>query len=494
MNSDYNSEMCFLCNSKPVNPQWPPDSEADSKANIHRIICMHFWFQEHDLVDALVCEVCCDKVNQFHRFYQEVRELHERWKIQEPPPLVVIKQEQELDIEDEYPIEETEENAATVEDAQLEVAAIKTEEASEETVNQKDQKSEDQKSGHEKPHRFRRTLKTRSRKAEDDVIQRHTKYTCEDCDGLQFDSFCTAIRHRIRSHRQASVKCCGRQYSTRAKLYRHALNPGPFKCDQCTRVFKFFTGYLRHKKDQHTDESELIFKCQHCPESFAQEEKLKRHLEDNHEPKKCEACGKQFRNRIGLTRHTVAVHRDPNNYICQICSKGFYRRKVFMEHQKTHELTPDELKEQCNICGKWLKNHSTWLKHVQWHQYKGQHQCDQCDYVSDNLLSLKAHKRRRHGTEKKEHRCEFCGKAFALALSLKEHVASAHTGEPLYKCQYCENEFFCNSAMYAHRKKDHPREWLQNHASQSRRKARPPVIVEVEASPPFKLPMRPSDE
>lgn len=78
-------------------------------------------------MDALVCEVCCDKVNQFHRFYQEVRELHERWKIQEPPPLVVIKQEQELDIEDEYPIEETEENAATVEDAQLEVAAIKTE-------------------------------------------------------------------------------------------------------------------------------------------------------------------------------------------------------------------------------------------------------------------------------------------------------------------------------------------------------------------------------
>lgn len=482
MNPILDSRTCFLCLQNTENSNWTPDFEGDSKLSISYLIVLHFWFQvrdipilcevqcviswqlqEDELRGAVVCQSCWDKVNQFHQFYQEVKISHDQLKSQ-PLPTVIIKQEA-LDIEEEQ-IVETNNSTATVKDVDWKPVPVKTEPCEEQTeppVAQEKTKRELKPFSLDGRSRFRKQLKARYRKAQDDVIKKHMQYQCDDCD-VKFESFCTALQHRKREHNQASVKCCERQFKTRSMLHRHAMNPGPFPCETCGRVFRFMTGYQRHKKEVHDELNEVSFKCNRCSEVFTDQDTLKRHQAE-HERSVCGDCGKQFRTRNGLQKHTKAVHQEPTDYICKICSKGFYRRSLFVEHLKTHEKTPDELKEQCEVCKKWLKNHLSWEKHVQRHQFEGQFKCDECDHVSVNLLSLKVHKKRRHGSDKEEYQCELCDKSYTRKQSLKEHVANAHTGEPLYECQYCLKGFFSNATMYAHRKKDHPQEWLQNHAT-----------------------------
>ncbi|XP_062538421.1 zinc finger protein 91-like [Armigeres subalbatus] len=452
MASDLNYKTCFICCQGSKTSYETPDCGQESRSTFISVVCQHFWFQEDDLLNAIFCVACWSKVDSFHRFYQEVKQLHAELTFH--PPTNTIKQE-EIDIDEEQHMESHEIGV-------VDEVTIKTEIFDDQLLGGNRDDKDNQIT--EKKHKKSRKISKVTREAQDEVIREHRQYRCDECD-LQFYSFCTAIRHRIKKHNQASIECCDRQFKTRSLLYHHVLNPGAFKCEVCNRTFKFLNGYLRHKREQHAENGEpLLFKCQRCPESFNEEGLLKRHLTE-HIPWNCEVCGRQFRTRNLLQRHTKAVHREPTDYICQVCSKGFYKRQLFVAHQKIHELTAEEMKKQCEVCHMWLKNQASWEKHVVRHQYEGQYKCDDCDHVSVNLLALKVHRKRRHSANRKEHLCDLCGKGYSRAKSLKEHMANAHTGVPLYECQYCAKSFFSSATMYAHRKRDHPQEWMQDHGT-----------------------------
>ncbi|XP_065085406.1 transcription factor grauzone-like [Ochlerotatus camptorhynchus] len=475
MNSNFPSKNCFICCKEPVNFH----KTSDSDLNICHIICQHFWFKEDDLQTAIVCGICWEKVDQFHQFYRDVQKLHEQ---QEAAPLSVFIKQEEIEIEEDQlhvncidlPVHNL--KPFDIVDCKLENAEKCTELLEEESTQEPQKKRKytrrppgERNAKRKNPH-SRKLLTPEARQAEDDFIKQHTFYFCDECN-IEFENFRAIKRHRIKSHNKRTVVCCGTQYRTRVILYQHVqnvLNPEAFKCEICNGTFKSKSGYLRHKKENHTARKEPVFKCHRCEKSFTKEGILKSHLMEHetldNETAKCELCGKCFRRKLFLKKHIKAVHQKPTDFICEICSKGFYRRGMFLAHRKTHELTAEQLRKQCPVCNKWMKNHTYWLKHVQRHREEGkEYKCEVCGHVSINLMALKVHMSRNHAPDRKRHVCELCGKEYSRATTLREHVANAHTGEPLYQCPYCEKKFFSNATMYSHRKKEHPQEWLEDH-------------------------------
>nr|XP_019533163.2 zinc finger protein 676-like [Aedes albopictus] len=452
--SDLERKICFICREGSTNFL----TEVNTGQSVGYIIRQHFWFQEHELWNASICGTCWERVDQFHRFYEEVKDRHEKLKLQ--GPLVFIKQEEVHIDEDLEQDPVAEENVAAVSKFKPS-SSVSLEDCGGQLSNVSQNEPSMEQRRPWKHSKIRKTLTPEERQAQDEVIKQHMRYFCEECN-LEFDSFCVTVRHQINVHDQTYITCCDRQYKTRSMLYEHALNPGDFRCEFCGKTFKLIHGYHRHKKQFHKDEKELLFKCHLCSESFAQESMLRRHMVE-HDPTKCQVCGKEFSNKYGLMRHTKDFHEEHKEYVCDVCSKGFYRHAMYLEHRKTHDLTPEQLREQCPVCSKWLKNHECWEKHVKRHQTEGAFICDICDHVSVNSMSLRVHKVRQHGPKSKRHVCDLCGKEYSRPATLKEHVSNAHTGEPLYQCQYCLKKFFSSATMYAHRKKDHPKEWLKDH-------------------------------
>ncbi|XP_029733247.2 transcription factor grauzone-like [Aedes albopictus] len=454
------SKTCFMCGQNSATLHLTSDCrDGSSDLGIGHIICQHFWFQEDVLQSATICDPCWDKVDQFHRYYQEVKQYHEQLL---ESNAIFIKQE-----ETEFEAEEIELFGGGI-DLQLDDGTlsgkdskVEVEEAATQSAIEDDHVDENSTT----PKKAKKPSLTEQRRQEDAFINQHRSYNCDECPE-KFKIFSSILRHVSTAHGQSSIKCCNIRFSSRCFLLQHVqavINPDAFKCEICGKSYPFHERYIRHKLQVHPTEDQLIFKCDRCPKSFTSRSLLKRHIARHtmleNEEAKCDVCGKCFRSKISLRDHKDAIHEKKANYICEICSKPFLKHQVFLEHRQTHDFTEGQLKRQCPICKKWQKNHRNWKKHMDRHERAGSYKCDQCDHVSVNANALKQHVERRHRRQKLA--CDLCGKEYSGAVTLKEHIANAHTGQPLYQCSFCDRSFFSNASMYAHRKKAHPKEWQE---------------------------------
>ncbi|EAT39680.1 AAEL008550-PA [Aedes aegypti] len=471
--------ICFMCGQNSVQLHLASD---ESRLDISNIISQHFWFEEDVLQTAIICESCWQKVNQFHRFYQEVRQHHDQLL---QPDAVFIKQE-EIELVDEVEEEGRIQEICT-EEVVLEEVANPFEEKGdleseckklpvrtnskpklEEVANPFEEKGDLESECKKLPLRTNAkskpiTSREAKRREEDDFIKQHRPYHCEDCP-VKFESFAMILRHTIDIHGKAYIMCCNVRYRTRALLFQHVQlmkNPDAFKCEICGKSYMLHFNYVRHKQEAHLNKDQLIFECDRCPKRFPKKKLLQTHIAKHEtlekEKAKCEICGKCLRTQISLREHIEAVHEKKANFICEICSKPFTKRQLFLNHRITHDLTADQLKKQCPICKRWQKNTKIWKQHLARHKNEGAYKCDHCEHVSINLLSLKDHIERQHKKIRK-FVCDLCGKEYSRAVTLREHVANAHTGKPLYRCTFCDKKFFSNASMYSHRKKTHPQE------------------------------------
>ncbi|XP_062538416.1 transcription factor grauzone-like isoform X1 [Armigeres subalbatus] len=489
MNQAPDEAGCLMCNRKPINFYRITIKTEDRKPEISQVLCQHFWFQEDDLQREIICKICWEKVSEFHQFYTEVEKLHKRL---DPMPIFIKEEESSRDA-----VVQEDKKSAITEQVKEEPSTEKLEESLDGFIDEEESDRDDDNNSEfdveevapepeprkkrkytrrapgetvkkEKKTPYPYTPKTpEEREAEDAFIRQHTPYMCEDCN-IDFEQFHLFQRHCLQTHnKEGFIVCCGIRHRKRTVLYQHVqhvMNPEAFKCEICGKTYKNRFGYNRHKKESHATEEERTFKCHRCPKSFIKEGPLKRHLAD-HETldngtAKCETCGKCFSNIGILKNHVKYRHVKQMEYICDVCSKGFYMRSTFLTHRKTHEVPAEQLRKQCPHCFKWCKNHDYWRVHVRRHKNEGELSCDVCGHVSPNLMALKGHKARMH-TGPKVFPCTYCGKEYARAITLKEHVAAAHTGDVLYHCPHCEKTFNSSANMHSHRKKMHPQEWLE---------------------------------
>ncbi|KXJ70381.1 hypothetical protein RP20_CCG023854 [Aedes albopictus] len=434
---------------------------AEGISPITSVICQHFWFEENDVrfQSAAICDQCWAKVDQFHRFYQEVKQHHEQLLEVPHADSVFIKQE-EIDIEDAIVSESCSDEVDREYKLVTEEETFQSPEATEDTVksstirmpsNEEIQKHEKQK------------MIDEQRRTEDDFIKQHLPFECAECNE-DFQKFNAFLRHMNAVHGKANIACCNLQFRSRQMLYQHVLNysnPEAFKCDICTVTFTTLRAREQHKKNIHPlNPLQGKHYCDQCPKTYTDPKRLKQHLQEHetlgNEMPKCSTCGICFRTNINLKKHITRVHT--KNHSCEICSKIFAKAAQLKQHQVNMH---DHVKKQCDICSKWLKNQVAWHKHVKRHQSDGTYKCDQCEHVSVNLPSLKEHKERRHGTRNRNYDCDQCGKHYKTRLRLREHTAGAHTGEPLYRCEFCEQTFFSNANRHGHKKRAHLEQWLE---------------------------------
>nr|XP_019539419.2 zinc finger protein 883-like [Aedes albopictus] len=467
---------CFMCGKKSEN--FLSETGNEPELSISCIICQHFWFQEDALQTANICEPCWNKVDQFHRYYEDVRKHHEQ--LSEPNSIFIKQEETEYEVE----VEKTNVKGEIMVDQKSKIhiaeernqLAIEADQVVEKPTGRKIVRNRKSSAAPEKPMGDQSDgqvveassknpimLLAQKKQMEDGFIQQHLPYNCIECP-TKFETFVSIRRHMEVVHGKAYIMCCGVQYNSRNLLFQHVqavLNPEAFKCELCDKSFTLQLGYIRHKERCHPNENP--FPCDKCWKRFPSQLLLDRHIARHRKPKEkptCKICGKCFQRNQTLKDHINSIHEKKAVYVCEICSKPFARQWMFREHRMTHDYTAEELRRQCSICKKWQKNERSWKKHMSLHKGEGAHKCDHCDHVSNNLYALNLHIERQHKNNKKCV-CDLCGKVYAHAVTLKEHIANAHTGNPLYHCQFCDREFFSNASMYAHRKKAHPKEWQE---------------------------------
>ncbi|XP_053698162.1 transcription factor grauzone-like [Sabethes cyaneus] len=302
---------------------------------------------------------------------------------------------------------------------------------------------------------------------EDELIRKYCTLNCEKC-SFSAETFSKLEVHYKHAHdeRRGYATCCFRKFSKRSRLFEHVCvheNPDHFKCEICAKTFQNSFGLTNHMMWKHTPDSEKPFNCDICGSRFWKDYLLKQHMEYHLalEEKKfaCKECDRYFGTNLLLKSHEQTVHGLSASWVCDICAKGYPLKSALEFHRQQHtQEGRAAMKAQCEYCHVWLKNNRS----LQSHRKRCRStpvRCDVCAKECSNTQSLQSHKRFVHSGGPR-FSCSFCAKPFKRMLRLKEHEAG-HTGELLYKCEYCPRTCNSSSNMYTHKKVAHPEQWAE---------------------------------
>lgn len=207
-------------------------------------------------------------------------------------------------------------------------------------------------------------------------------HQCPKCD-LRFVSSSGVKRHMSVHAEECTFKCetCGKMLKSKITLKQHVENihnwVKPHVCDICgaalvtkenlkqhfraihsnepgtCRICNKDVPNLREHKKSHT--SEMIFQCHLCPKRYGLKRSLTAHVKThaNSEPNKftCDVndCTKTFTAQNLLDYHVSQHHNEHTPYVCQFCSKGFYRLPELSKHLKNSHFRKYEDSTEDNV-------------------------------------------------------------------------------------------------------------------------------------------------
>ncbi|XP_055522409.1 zinc finger protein 729-like [Wyeomyia smithii] len=441
-----------------------------------------FWFTASQYSNSILCQTCWKKIVDFYQFYVDVERIHFQQENKLHLQLGSLKQESydpELDgTFEEQPLSQEVNVGETLVKAEAFVSCFYEEEGVvnvEEPVLSHDEYFESTSAetiGGE-PKLLKKRVRPRKRPPQpisEQVIAQHINLECDSC-AQKFDSFNDLQRHSTTEHNKLSyVFCCDFKFCRKPRLIDHLLyhmNPGSFQCEICSKQFLNRESLKRHKDTAHTNVIEAVLKCSFCPKTFTRQKTLHVHEKYHRKLKEnkwhCEICDKYFAYESILQGHNERKHSTKEfKLVCHVCAKGFHTQVSYTSHMACHDDSLKRSKQpadfervQCTECTSWiLKNNIK--KHMLVHS--GTQTCEHCGQECKSIMALRYH-RAQHRAAIIE--CTICGKTFKQQLSLKEHMTT-HTGEVLYSCDFCDKTFNSKANRAAHRKKIHPREWLED--------------------------------
>ena len=172
---------------------------------------------------------------------------------------------------------------------------------------------------------------------------------CKKC-SIQFQDKNTLRDHNIKSHNavpQKSLLCphCAKLFRDSRDLKVHIRsvheNLHPFECQICGKKYKFKVSLIRHTEVVHEGKKlELNFQCQFCTHATHTPTALKRHIDAVHEKKKpfvCNTCNTRFAEKGHLKTHIRGVHEGLRPFECQVCKNTFKSKQMLNNHaEKNH--------------------------------------------------------------------------------------------------------------------------------------------------------------
>ena len=116
--------------------------------------------------------------------------------------------------------------------------------------------------------------------------------------------------------------------------------------------------------------------CRMCPHRSDSAHDLTRHHRDVHGIMYCSVCKKAFNNPISLRRHKYS-HKE-KNFQCSMCQESFNFNSELKTHLIQHQRRAKHLCAFPN-CGKLFKNKPDLTRHTKEHTSKAI-QCLDCEY------------------------------------------------------------------------------------------------------------------
>lgn len=154
-----------------------------------------------------------------------------------------------------------------------------------------------------------------------------------------------------------------------------------------------------------------------CAYSNPKSGRVRNHYLTKHCRQRCPYCNKIL-SALHMERHVMMDHTKDYNFVCDKCSKGFFKQRDLTNH-----IDEEHVKE---------------LKHV----------CDLCGKAFFSAGKLYAHKYRAH--IRNDWRCDPCGKKYTNQGSLIKHLKRYHNGEGIDKLFKDENGLFRQVRNYRH--------------------------------------------
>ena len=176
----------------------------------------------------------------------------------------------------------------------------------------------------------------------------------------------------------------------------------------------------------------------------------------------CSICTKDLRDRKALARHML--RHGEKQFICDICSKSFYRKNELKENMYTHNVAMDQNLHVCPTCGHSFKTAGKMRDHrrathsqslssgqvssiiVQTKSNLNRHmklhagyfiKCDKCNKVLKRTKDHPTECNIPKDQRERKFECIICRRKFLNKRYLKEHLKYKH-GPKQYKCQKCE--------------------------------------------------------
>ena len=243
-----------------------------------------------------------------------------------------------------------------------------------------------------------------------------------------------------------STKEANRSTQGQPRKSRKRADKGPFKCDECNKVFKHKKSHRIHMMRVHTHERP--HQCQFCEKRFVRAYERQLH-EDTHSGKpkfKCEHCSKEFFQKASYELHVKRRHSTSRQFVCTVCSFGFVRKCDLKVHMKIHV---DDKKYVCDFCNRAFLREKALLQHRTLHTGDKMHSCKICAEQFTSLYFLSRHVKLHKTSVKGKFKCQHCTEELDRD-SMQKHVLT-HKTDQLLTCVTCKLKFSSLANLLAHR-------------------------------------------
>jgi len=219
-------------------------------------------------------------------------------------------------------------------------------------------------------------------------------------------------------------------------------------CIECNKTFTSKRYYTQHMNKVH--ETSEPHKCPNCDYQTLDKDCLRAHARSVHglaellelgvKIYNCSKCKHRTGSIKGIRNHTARKHGGTD------CWKVTYKTKA----QKVNDLEG----HLCNICGKLWKTKKSLTRHTNEVHAQTLHCCEICSYKTKRKYELKTHFETAHSRSevvkvKMSFTCDQCGSRFNYKQSLNDHIQRIHE-DKMFVCSVCEFETNSHQKLIKH--------------------------------------------
>ncbi|XP_050086767.1 zinc finger protein 260-like [Anopheles aquasalis] len=305
-------------------------------------------------------------------------------------------------------------------------------------------------------------------------LQEPDTIACAMCDKV----FCYTASHKehvfkVHSTRQKRNPKKSGPSETSAKGDNNRQGRNRFKCTVCDRRFYYARALELHMgvHDASLDVNVLYYSCNYCPETFTDDDLLRKHEEDH------EANGTT--DFLKNLKHQMVEETTKDGFRCPLCFKEFADQQTLREHHKTHlcanpecskcvaanqaefdltistyDAAEDKRETVCNVCHRELPTFEQYQNHFYYHTSRVPFYCYQCREEFNDKRELYTHTKTHLPRVPESYTCKNCGKVFSTKGNFKRHLKS-HEAVRAFACDRCYKQYDYKSALETHLKRSH---------------------------------------